>query len=67
MWLEDSNSSHVEPSTRRWTSSTMRGVASSCRPEISSVGVAISPRRSVMSQSLSEPVTWNSLGPIIVP
>ena len=38
MWLESSNNSQVEPATRRWISSTMRGVASSCRPEMSSVG-----------------------------
>ena len=51
---------------RSWICPTISGVASSWRPETSSVGVVISGSRSVMSQVLSEPMTWNSLGPFIV-
>jgi len=44
----------------------MSGVASSNRPEVTSAGTRISPRRSMMSHSLSVPMTWNSLGPFMV-
>src|SRR5436190_1201780 len=53
------------PGMPRRTVSAMAGVASSCRPERTSVGTPIAPRRATMSQSRSVPVTWNSLGPFI--
>jgi hypothetical protein len=42
---------------RSWIWPTMSGVASSWRPDTSSVGVVISWSRSVMSHVLSEPTT----------
>jgi hypothetical protein len=66
MWLDSSKIRHCAPGIREWISSTIRGVASSWRPEMSNVGVEISCNRSVMSHVFSEPMQWNSLGPFIV-
>ena len=51
VWLDSSSSTHSRPGIASWICSTMRGVASSWRPETSSVGTSISCSRSVMSQS----------------
>lgn len=45
--------------------SAIAGVASSCLPETTSVGMRISPSLATISQSRITPVTWNSLGPFM--
>ena len=66
MWELSSKRTHSEPGMPRWTVPAIAGVASSKRPEVTSVGAAISPRRSTISHVSRVPTTWNSLGPFIV-
>ena len=65
MWDDSSNRTHSASEMPPWRTCCNAGVASSRRPETSSVGTKIRPA-DPSCQSLNEPTTWNSLGPFIV-
>ena len=66
MWEEFSRMTSSAPSMAPASFSCSFGVASSCRPEMTRAGTPTRPSRSSADQSLNEPTTWNSDGPLVV-